>query len=172
MHGIMQRRGYQQVGCYLLHRADAVQAPVGQIGKLTGDDAEAVWSFLNSQDGSGRERLFVSRGAKWQALTMFQLRERLSAGLFWGYRQGESLQSLLIQSYMESADTSLWVGYIDGTLEGLPVLLQEMRCLAHQQGYPSVSGFFPKTDLMLGRLTIAGYHPSPQEEFLVYEAMC
>jgi GNAT superfamily N-acetyltransferase len=172
MHGIMQRRGYQQVGCYLLHRADAVQAPVEQIGKLTGDDAEAVWSFLNSQDGSLRERLFVSRGAKWQTLATFQLRERLSAGLFWGYRQGESLQSLLIQSYMESADTSLWVGYIDGTLEGLPVLLQEMRCLAHQQDYPSVGGFFPKTDLMLGCLTIAGYHPSPQEEFLVYEAAC
>jgi hypothetical protein len=73
---------------------------------------------------------------------------------------------------MESADTSLWVGYIDGTLEGLPVLLQEMRCLAHQQGYPNVGGFFPKTDLMLGRLTIAGYHPSAQEEFLVYEAAC
>lgn len=47
MHGVMQRRGYQQIGCYLLHRADAVQAPVEQIGKLTGDDAEAVWSFLN-----------------------------------------------------------------------------------------------------------------------------
>jgi GNAT superfamily N-acetyltransferase len=64
MHGMMQRRGYQQVGCYLLHRADAVQAPVEQIGKLTGDDAEAAWSFLNSQDGSLRERLFVSRGAR------------------------------------------------------------------------------------------------------------
>jgi hypothetical protein len=108
----------------------------------------------------------------WQTLTTFQLRDRLSSGLFWGYRQGESLQSLLMQSYMESADTSLWVGYIDGTLEGLPVLLQEMRCLAHQQGYPSVGGFFPKTDLMLGRLTIAGYHPSPHQEVLVYEAAC
>ncbi len=36
----------------------------------------------------------------------------------------------------------------------------------------SVGGFFPKTDLMLGCLTQAGYHPSPQEEVLVYEAMC
>lgn len=172
MHGIVQRRGYQLIGCYQLYQIDAVGASVRQIGKLAGDDLGAVWSFLNREGDLTFSSLFVSRGAKWQALTIEQLSDRLSAGLVWGYRQGNDLQSLLIQSYMESADATLWVGYVDGKLENLPVLLQEMRILAAQQGYPSVSGFFPKSDRMVELLQHAGYCPSSEEEFWVYEAVC
>jgi hypothetical protein len=171
MHGIMQRRDYQRIGSYLIYQADAVSAPVEQIAQLAEDEREAVWSFLNSQDDSERPRLFVCRGAKWQALTTEQLSARLRAGLVWGARQGKNWQSLLIQSYMESADLALWVGYIDGTSEGLPVLLQEMRHLAYQQGYSSVGGFFPKTDFTLESLRQTGYQPEPSQEYWVYEAI-
>ncbi len=113
--------------------------------------------------------MFVCRGAKWQALTIQQVQERLQTGKVWGYWQHHQLQGLLIQSHLESADSILWVGYVAGTTNGLIGLLPAMKHLAFDLNYPKVRGFFPKTAALLTVLNQAGYIASPDDEYWVYE---
>lgn len=168
MQAIVQRRNYQRVACYLAHTAEAIAAPLQPLRQLTEADCDQIWQFLD-RSGQPQSPLFVSRGAKWQTLTIAQLRDRLQAGHGWGWWLGSDLQAVLIQSQLESADTVLWVGYVDGTTDGLPVLLEAMPALAHQQGYPKVSGFFLKDDRLLKVLQKAGYTASASDEYWVYE---
>jgi hypothetical protein len=61
------------------------------------------------------------------------------------------------QSYLEGSNKTLWLGYADGTTEGLPSLLRELRLLANREGYLAVGGIFPLCDRVLQSLTLAGY---------------
>lgn len=163
---LIKRRGYHPVACYLEHSAPAVAASANPLRRLSASDGETAWQLL--QPTQNPPPLFVCRGAKWQALTIAQLQERLRLGKVWGYWQ-QQLQGILIQSHLESADSALWVGAIAGTADGLPELLQATRHLAFHLQYPKVSGFFLKTHALLTTLQQAGYSASPTDEFWVYE---
>lgn len=164
---IFKRRGYQPIACYVEHSAEAIAAPIESLSQLQENDCEVVWQLIQQIHGS--PPLFVCRGAKWQTLTIAQLQNRLRVGKVWGYWQGHELQGLLIQSHLESADSTLWVGLIAGTVDGLPALLEKTRHLAVHLKYPKVSGFFPKTNYLLAGLEQAGYLASPTDEFWIYE---
>lgn len=167
MPDIIQRRGYQPVACYVEHSAPAIESRLCQLGQLKEGDREAVWRMIQQRQEA--RPLFVCRGAKWQTLTIEQVQQRLQRGKIWGYRHDRGLQGLLIQSHLESADSVLWVGYMEATTQGLPGLLNEMRHLASQLKYSRVSGFFPKRKDLLAVLKQMGYEASPGDEFWVYE---
>ncbi|MBD2094738.1 GNAT family N-acetyltransferase [Trichocoleus sp. FACHB-591] len=167
MPDTVQRRGYQPVACYLKYSAAAIAAPMEQLSPLYESDFEAVWQWLQQSHESSP--LFVCRGAKWQTLTLEQLHKRLGSGKVWGYWQSHQLQGLLIQSPLESADSTLWVGFIGGPVDDLPVVLRQMQYLAHHLQYSKVSGFFPKTNPLLTALEQAGYGAVAGGEFWVYE---
>jgi GNAT superfamily N-acetyltransferase len=164
---MIQRRGYQPLACYLEYSAEAIEAPIGELNQLRESDRAVVVQLIDQSHGTAP--LFVCRGAKWQRLNIEVLQERLQAGKVWGYWQGSELQGVLIQSHLESADSALWVGWIGGTVVGLPGLLKKMRHLAFHLEYPQVSGFFPKTSYLQSVLGQVGYSASPTDEFWVYE---
>ncbi len=62
-----------------------------------------------------------------------------------------------------------WIGYVNGTTEDLPILLLELRRLAHHKGYQSIGGIFPIGDLVLKSLEVADYRRIAKEEYWVYE---
>ncbi|MBD1909388.1 MULTISPECIES: GNAT family N-acetyltransferase [unclassified Leptolyngbya] len=173
MPPIIKRRGYELVGRYLIHSAEAISVETVNLKatstkplkQLTVDDCEQAWQLIQQ----GKESpLFICRGAKWQTLTRKQLQERLQGGKVWGYWH-HPLQGLLIQSHLENEDSVLWVGHIEGNPDGLVGLLEGMKSLAFHLKYPKVSGFFLKTAPLLSALEQAGYSASPTGEFWVYE---
>ncbi|WP_088892346.1 GNAT family N-acetyltransferase [Leptolyngbya ohadii] len=161
------RRGYAPIANYQQHSALAVDAPLKQLTQLSESEVDTVWQFIGERQPA--PPLFVSRGAKWQRLTIEQVQERLRDGKIWGYWQQQELQGLLVQSHLESADSSLWVGYLEGNAPYLPELLQEIKHLASHLGYPTVSGFLPRTKEWLRLLNQADYSTSSGDEFGVYE---
>ncbi|MBW4490712.1 MAG: hypothetical protein KME12_23305 [Trichocoleus desertorum ATA4-8-CV12] len=139
---------------------------VSQLGLESFDAASSL--FKQSQ----ANRLFVCRGAKWQALTAQALRDRLNQGLVWGIRNEEEvLQSVFLQSHLESSNEALWAGCVEGRADSLSMLLSEMRQLAQQQGYEVVSGFFPNRQPIFKALEESGYQSPPGEEFWIYEKL-
>lgn len=167
MPDMIKRRGYQALACYQEHSAPAIEAPLKQLSQLKKSDCKTAWQLIQPMQETSP--LFVCRGAKWQALSIQQVQERLQTGKVWGYWQHHQLQGLLIQSHLESVDSALWVGYVTGTTDGLIELLQAMPHLAFDLNYPKVKGFFPKTAALLTVLNQAGYIASPTDEFWVYE---
>lgn len=167
MPDTIKRRGYQPVACYVEYSASAIAAPIEQLSQVQMSDFAAVWQLIQQSDGTAP--LFVCRGAKWQTVTLEQLQKRLHGGKVWGHWQHYELRGLLIQSHLESADSTLWVGFVGGTPDVLPVLLKQMRYLAHHLKYSQVSGFFPKTNPLLAALEQAGYGAAAGGEFWVYE---
>jgi GNAT superfamily N-acetyltransferase len=164
---LIGRQGYVPIADYQQHSAPAVDAPLKQLTQLSESEVETVWQFIGERHSA--PPLFVSRGAKWQQLTIEQIQERLRDGNIWGYWQQQELQGLMVQSHLESADSSLWVGYLEGTAPDLPDLLQEIKQLASHLGYPTASGFLPKTKDWPTLLEQADYSTSSGDEFGVYE---
>ena len=170
MQGIMARRDRKRVGRYTSYNADPIDSPLTQLVQLTKDDCDVAWQRVTSQNFFTEERcLYIQRGAKWQELTTQQLSQRIEAGLVWGVKQGKQVLSLTIQSYLEGSNQMLWVGYANGTAESLPILLRELRLLAHRQGYRAVGGIFPFCDFVIESLNIAGYKRTEEQEYWVYE---
>lgn len=170
MNGMMVRRGRQKVGRYAQHAADAIDSPLTQLVQLNPDDFDSAWKIITGSNFFAEERcLYINRGAKWQELTSQQLSDRLEAGLMWGLKQGQQAIAIAIQSYLEGSNQTLWIGYANGTTEGLLTLLSELRLLAHQQGYLDVGGIFPICDRVVESLHIAGYQRTDEQEYWVYE---
>ncbi|MBD1863993.1 MULTISPECIES: GNAT family N-acetyltransferase [Trichocoleus] len=165
-HPFMKQQGYHKIDNYILHRADATDSSTPQISRLGLESFDAARSLVHQSQSN---RLFVCRGAKWQALTAQVLRDRLNQGLVWGIEHEKVLQSVFLQSHLESSNEALWVGCIEGREDSLPVMLSGMCHLARQQGYEAVSGFFPKREPILNALQKAGYQLLPEEEFWIYE---
>ncbi|WP_088889986.1 GNAT family N-acetyltransferase [Leptolyngbya ohadii] len=175
---MIQRRGYEPIACYQEHSAIAMPSSRSfqPLIQLAPQDFAAVWQFVGRVQSV--PPLFISRGAKWQRLTIEQLQERLELGKVWGDWQQQELQGVLVQSHLESADSALWIGYLEGTFDRfaqpptadrLPNLLQSIKHLASNLGYSTVSGFFPRTNDWLTLLQQADYQTSPGDEFWVYE---
>lgn len=162
----MEQQGYRKVDNYIVYRATALDIPTSQISRLGLEFFDAAWSLFKQ---SQVNRLFVCRGAKWKALTAQALRDRLNQGLVWGINNEKVLQSVFLQSYLESSSEALWMGCVEGSEDSLPILLSEMRHLAHQQGYQTVSGFFPNREPLLKALQKTEYQLVPGEEFWIYE---
>ncbi|MEW6496386.1 MAG: GNAT family N-acetyltransferase [Cyanobacteriota bacterium] len=170
MQGIMARRDRKRVGRYTSYKADSIDSPLTQLVQLTDDDFDAAWKRVISKNFfTGEQCLYIQRGAKWQELTTQQLSDRIEAGLVWGLKQGTQVLSLAIQSYLEGSNQMLWVGYANGTAESLPILLHELRLLAHHQEYLAISGIFPLCDFVIESLNIAGYERTEEQEYWVYE---
>ena len=164
----MEQQGYCKIDNYIAYQATALDSPTPQISKLRLESFDAAWSLFKQ---SQTNRLFVCRGAKWQALTAQVLRDRLNQGLVWGIEQAGVLQSVFLQSHLESSNETLWVGCVEGRADSVSLLLSEMRHLAHQQGYQTVSGFFPNREPLLKALQKAEYQLIPGEEFWIYEKL-
>jgi GNAT superfamily N-acetyltransferase len=170
MNGIMARRGRQKVGRYAPYKADPIDSSLSHLVQLSSDDFDSAWALVASSDfRTGGPCLYINRGAKWQELTTQQLSDRLEAGLVWAIKQGHQVIAMAIQSYLEGSNKTLWIGYADGTTEGLTSLLRELRLLAHSEGYLAVAGIFPLCDRVLQSLTLAGYQRVEEQEYWVYE---
>ena len=176
--------GYQKVGCYIPYKADAIDSPPNQIVELNINDFNLAWAVVTNSDlCSGESYLYLNRATKWQELTQQQLINCLNEGRVWGLKQKEQLLGLVIQmpvdsiDYLEGANEALWkgahqtwwIGYANGTDEGLTTLLHELRQLAHNKGYLAVGGFFPITDRILKSLNFAGYQQAEELEYWIYE---
>lgn len=164
----MEQQGYRKVDNYIGYRATALDGSAPQILQLGLESFDAALSLFSQSQAN---RLFVCRGAKWQALIPQVLRDRLNQGLLWGVKQEGVLQSMFLQSHLESSNKALWVGCVEGREDSLLTLLNEIRHLAQRQGYEAVSGFFPNRQPILKALEEAGYQPSPGEEFWIYEKL-
>lgn len=128
-------------------------------------------------------KIFWREGSKWQELTSEKLKNHLNEGRVWGLKRGNELFAFAIQmpvytvDYLEGtsqgswkgAHQTLWIGYANGTDEGLTTLLHELRQLAYSKGYLAVGGFFPISDRTLESLDIAGYQQAEELEYWVYE---
>ncbi|MBD2122219.1 hypothetical protein [Trichocoleus sp. FACHB-262] len=144
----------------LAHRTRKI--PITPNSQLGLESFDAAWSLFSQSQSN---RLFVCRGAKWQALTAQVLRDRLNQGLLWGIKQEKALQSVFLQSHLETSNEALWVGCVESREDSLPIMLSEMRHLAQQQGYEAVSGFFPNRQSILKALEEAGYQLLQKKSF-------
>lgn len=170
MKGIMARRGYEKVGSYAPYVAEVLPSLPSQLVQLDSSDCDSVGRFVTSSNVFEQKRcLYINRGAKWQELTLKQLKTRLNQGKVWGLKQNHQLRSMAIESYLEGSNQKFWIGYVNGTTENLPILMLELRNLAHHKGYQSIGGIFPICDLVLKSLEVADYRRITKEEYWVYE---
>lgn len=182
----MMRLHRQKTARYFPYKADAIDtSSPSQVVQLNTDDFDLAWVLVTSSNLFNRESyLYMNCATKWQELTQEQLRHRLNEGRVWGLKQGKHLLGMAIQMPVHSVDflegvsnqvlwkgahQTLWIGYANGTDEGLTTLLHELRQLAHSKGYLAVGGFFPITDRIFESLDIAGYQGAEELEYWVYE---
>lgn len=180
-----QRR--QKVGRYLPYKAESLDSPVKQLLHLNIDDFDLAWTLITSSNLLTQEAyLYLNNPTKWQELTGEQLKNCLKEGRVWGLKRGNELSALAIQmpvhtiDYLEGvndvlwkgAHRTLWLGYVNGTDEGLttlPTLLRELRSFAYCEGYLGVGGMFPIGDRIFESLYLAGYQRADELEYWVYE---
>lgn len=170
MKGILARRGHEKVGAYAPYVAEVLPSLPCQLVQLDNSDCDSVWRFVRLSNFLEQKRcLYINRGAKWQELTLKQLTTRLNQGKVWGLKENHQLRSMAIESYLEGSNQKFWIGYVNSTSEDLPILLLELRRLAHHKGYQSIGGIFPIGDLVLKSLEMADYRRIAKEEYWVYE---
>lgn len=170
VHGMAKRRGMHRVSRYALYKAAPIDNPPGRLEQLRPDDVSTIRDFLGRSDIlKWVQGLYVSRGWAWQELTDQDLRVRADQGRVWGIKRGDQLASLAVLSPPEGGEDQLWIGYADGTQDGLPDSLSELRRLAYQEQRPSVSGHFPTLPRVFEALDTAGYARVREPEMWVYE---
>jgi|JFJP01.1.fsa_nt_gi hypothetical protein len=185
MNEYMMRLHRQKTARYFPYKADAIDSSTSsQVVQLNTDDFDLAWVLVTSCNLFNRELyLYMNCATKWQELTQEQLRHRLNEGKVCGIKQGEQLLGMAIempvhtidfleganQALWKNAHQTLWIGYANGTDEGLTKLLYELRQLAHSKGYLAVGGFFPISDRIFEFLDIAGYQQAEELEYWVYE---
>lgn len=173
VHGMMDRRGFRRMARYARHEAEPAEESLQHLQPLSPDDVDVIRRFLDESDVfAWVHGLFDSQGWVWQELTDQQLRTYAGAGRVWGIRAGQGLSGLAVLSTPEPdpADKEeLWVGYIDGTRDGLPQTLRELRRLAHERSQPTVRGHFSALPRVFEALEEAGYVRTWEGEIWVYE---
>ena len=172
--GMLARRGRRKVGSFIYYKAISIAHGNGdqvtQLVQLNSQDFNSIWELVNKfKFFSGNPCLYVSRGAKWQELTPYQLKTCLELGLVWGRQQNDKLVSLAIESHLEGSQKTFYLSYVNGKPETMGILLLELRQLAFEKGYSAVGGFFPVSDHLLKSLAKAGYQEGNLGEFWVYQ---
>lgn len=168
MHPFIQRRGFQAQGDFAVYSIEAIDSPPTTLQMLEPQDCDRIWATISPFMPNERDRLFVVRGAKWQALTPEIFAQLLEQGWVWGVSDGDALTSLFIRSQMENPKETLWIGWLGGTPTGLRAALGDLRGLAHQLGFKAVGGFLPQSDSLRMLLDAVGYQFSDNSAYRVY----
>lgn len=177
-------QGRQKVGLYIPYKANAIDYPLQQMMQLDAADFDSAWALVTNSNSLTQESLlYLNQPTKWQELTSEQLNKLLNERRVWGLKRSKELSALAIQmpvntvDYLEGANDvlwkgahqTLWIGYINGTEAGLKIILNELRSLAHSEGYLAVGGMFPIKDHIIDSLDLAGYQCAEELEYWVYE---
>ena len=168
MHPFVQRQGFESQGEFAVYSAVANDSSPIALQPLGPQECDRIWATINRFAPNKCDRLFVVRGAKWQALTPESLAQRLEQGWVWGIAQGDALTSVFMRSHMENPNGTLWIGWLGGTPEGLRVALEALPSLAHQLGFQAIGGFLPQSDALLPLLQAAGSPFSSTNAYRVY----
>ncbi len=177
-------QGRQKVALYIPYKANSVDYSLQQIVQLDDADLDLAWTLVASSNSCTKDSyLYLNQPTKWQELTSDQLKKHLQEKRVWGLKRDNELFALAIQmpvhtlDYLEGtndvlwkgAHQTFWIGYINGTEEGLTNLLEELRSLAHREGYLAVGGMFPIKDHIIDSLDLGGYQRAEELEYWVYE---
>ena len=173
MKGVMSRRGHKKIDSYAFYETKPIPMPISQLIKLTIEDLEDIWSFINKPNFSEKQpNIYPSCVFKCQKLTSEKLRECLFLGKVFGLKQNEQLLSMAIEipleSYSEISNTELFIGYINSAQENLSTLLLELQKLAYYLKRSAIFAFFPINEILDLSLSRAGYQEFERECY-VYE---
>lgn len=166
MHPFAQQWGYRPLADYGVYGAAAQPGSLQTLQPLQPHHLGPIWAALQRWNAP---TLFVSHGAKWQTLTRSILAKRLAAGRVWGMREGDRLHSLFIHSDRDTPNGTLWIGWLHSTDAALQPTLQDLRHLAHQQGFGAIGGFLSDSEALRPGLTAMGYSTTFASAFRVYE---
>ena len=163
---IMSRRSREKIAQYGLYEAKAINSPSALV-RLTNKDLDSIWSKVT--EGRKELILYVNRGAKWQELTIAQLKKLVNEKKVWAFKGNNSLLGIAIESYSESSFETFRIGYVSAKPENLPAFLSELQKLAANQGYSQVGGFLPLSRDFSQALIKADYQKIEKQDFWLYQ---
>lgn len=165
-----QETGFAQVAVFAAYGAEAEAGEAGRLRPLGPDDLQHVLAFLDSSTYYAASHGTLENSWRFRPLTPGLLRERLAAGLVYGWldKEGDALAGLIVinarsdhgeddEEETDYAAARLYVGYLDARPDQREALARAVRHLAHDLGRERVSLKVVEEPAVLAALEAAGY---------------
>lgn len=156
VHAIAARNGMVRVGTYALRSAGA--RPEGPAPVRLGLDRVAeVHAVLRAGPVFHHGRGLYSVDWAWQELSDRRLEELLAAEQVIGWQAaGETLEAVAVLA-VDAEDGRLWIGLVDGTVEGVGQLARASRRVAFEIGAEKAAIMLPDLPWLMEVFEAAGY---------------
>lgn len=169
VHRMAARAHMQRV--HTVVECGATALPAGEAPLVLPEESgDEIWSACQRWGGLERSHGLVCWAWGWRPLTPALLRQHIRAGQVLGWRGGRGrLQAVAIVDELSDGDEGLFLGFLDGSPEGMTRLARAMRVLAQRCDPSRVEGLVRDEPEQWAALERAGYERSWNSLFWVFE---
>jgi predicted PurR-regulated permease PerM/N-acetylglutamate synthase-like GNAT family acetyltransferase len=169
IHRLSSRLGFRRVAVYHPYEASTAGIADGPVPRqLTDADFEAAWCLIGQSPRFQAAAGLYEELWQWKSLGRDQLAHHLKHGEGWGVDvNGELAAIALVGGRRE--DEVLYVGYVDGLNEALPIILRGLCRLAAQQGFETVRVKPIEEAALIEAVEDAGYERNWDRDILIFE---